>query len=130
ACPRRERRGETVFVEQREVEPREAEATREEASVVAHPGAAVPGGVQREPDRARVRVDAQARTSAARSCGIPKQHGSAPKDRLPDGAMLAGVRLVAAEVVALEGAEDLGERGLDVGCIEIPTSVGNTDARG
>jgi hypothetical protein len=41
--------------------------------------------------------------------------------------VLAGVRLVASEVVALDGVEDLGERGLDVRGVEVVAGVGDRD---
>ena len=44
---------------------------------------------------------------------------------LPDRSVLAGVRLVAAEVVALDGVQDLGERGLDVHGVEVVAGVGD-----
>jgi hypothetical protein len=42
-------------------------------------------------------------------------------------AVLAGVRLVASEVVALDGVEDLGERGLDVRGVEVVAGIGDRD---
>ena len=43
--------------------------------------------------------------------------------------MVAGVALVAAVVVVLEGVEDLGERGLDVRRGQVGASVGDGDGR-
>jgi hypothetical protein len=51
-----------------------------------------------------------------------------PSGGLADRSVLAGVRLVAAEVVALDGVEDLGERGLDVRGVEVVAGVGDRDA--
>ena len=92
----------------------EAKRPAEGPGRVTHPLGPIPRGVQREPDGGGVRIDAEARRGCAGSVRV-EDEGLRPAKRWDvDGAVLACVRLVALEVVVLEGVEDLREGGLDI----------------
>jgi len=61
---------------------------------------------------------------------LPEQDAARAEVGLVDRAVLPGTRLVAPVVVALEGVEDLGERGLDVRGGEVVAGVRDRDGRG
>jgi hypothetical protein len=110
---------------------RETESAAVRAACVTHPLRAVPRGVEREPHLIGVRIDAQTRRGRA-GCVRVQDQGLRPAERRDaDASVLAGVRLVAFEVIALERVEDLGERSLDVGGVQVRARVGDGDgARG